>query len=51
LDEVRDNINVGILQRFREEDITIPFPQRDVYQYQVPYRPEDHLPDVDAKPT
>jgi Small-conductance mechanosensitive channel len=29
--ETRDYINIKVLQRFREENIEIPYPQRDVY--------------------
>lgn len=45
LDDVRDGINMGILTRFRAEGINIPFPQREVYQYQVPYNPKEHEPE------
>ena len=29
--ETRDYINIKVLQRFREENVEIPYPQRDVY--------------------
>jgi Small-conductance mechanosensitive channel len=29
--ETKDYINIKVLQRFREEDIEIPYPQRDLY--------------------
>ncbi len=36
LDEVRDEINMDIYQRFREEGIGIPFPQRDLHIKSLP---------------
>ena len=33
---VRSDINLQIWRRFKQEDITIPFPQQDVYIKEVP---------------